>query len=201
MIRKLLILCIGLACAAGASQAPSFSQQYLQRLGGWVDSYEDRVAKLDQRARQFDMTRKQYIDALAASADPKVREEAKNIASWPVYLAQFSEMENMLTNGPAWMRPVRVIQSYLDPAFKPIVAATWKAYKPATQFTPDGAIYGGIGFVIGWILTGIGLNLAATPFRMLKKIRLPRLPGLSRMPWKPKLPKFPSRNSAETDEI
>ena len=84
MIKKIIILCVGLACAAGASQSPEFTQQYLQRLGGWVDSYKDRVARLDLRAGQFDMTRPQYIAALAASAEPKVRNEAANIATRPL---------------------------------------------------------------------------------------------------------------------
>ena len=52
MLKRILLLCVALAGAAGGSQAPEFTQQYLQRLGGWVDSYQDRVTRLDARAKE-----------------------------------------------------------------------------------------------------------------------------------------------------
>jgi hypothetical protein len=166
-----LVLCVGLACGAGASQGPEFAQQYLQRLGGWVDSYKDRVARLDTRANQFKMTREQYIAALRVSNDPKVRGEADNIATWPIYLAKYQNMQQMLQNGPSWMRPVRLAQSYYDPAFAPVVRETWKDYKPATPTTGEGAVFGGIGFIAGWILVGLSTALLQVPVSMARRVK------------------------------
>lgn len=171
MIRRVLILLVGLGFGAGASQGPEFTQQYLQRLGGWVDSYKDRVARLDSRAKQFDMTRDEYIQALKSSADPKVRQEASNIATWPLYLDKYSEMQQILQNGPAWMRPIRLVQNYTDPAFAPIVQATLDEYEPGTQLSGEGIAFGAGGFVLGWIATGIALSLAGMPFRMARRVR------------------------------
>ena len=140
MLKRIFLLCVALGGAAGGSQAPEFTQQYLQRLGGWVDSYQDRVTRLDARAKQFNMSREDYIAALSASPDPKVRNEAANIASWPVYLKRYTEMQQILQNGPVWVQPFRLAQGYTDPAFKPIVMATWKEYKFGTQFTTSGAV-------------------------------------------------------------
>ena len=171
MIKRALVLCVGLVCGAGASQAPEFTQQYLQRLGGWVDSYQDRVARLDLRARQFDMTREQYIAALQASEDPKVRKEAANIATWPVYLKEYTEMQQMLQSGPSWMQPVRLLQSYYDPAFAPIVQATMAEFKAAAPITAAGAVFGAGGFVVGWLLTAISGALFRVPFNMIRRRR------------------------------
>ena len=171
MIKRVLIICVGLACGAGASQGPEFTQQYLQRLGGWVDSYQDRVARLDLRAAQFDMTREQYLDSLKASADPKVRTEAANIATWPVYLKKYTEMQQILQNGPSWMRPIRLVQNYNDPAFAPIVEETFADYKPGTPITTEGAVFGGVGFIGGWILTVIGIGLLRAPVNMIRRRR------------------------------
>lgn len=171
MIKKVLVLCVGLACGAGASQAPEFTQQYLQRLGGWVDSYQDMVTRLDARAAQFDMTREQYIAALQSSTDPKVRREAANIASWPVYLKKYTEMQQILQNGPSWMQPFRLLQNYNDPAFAPIVQATMKEYRMGSQFTGEGAAFAGAGFVVGWLLTGMATSLLGAPIRIIRRRR------------------------------
>jgi len=180
MLKRVFVLIIALGGAAGGSQAPEFTQQYLQRLGGWVDSYQDRVTRLDSRAKQFNMTREQYIAALQASADPKVRSEAANIASWPVYLKRYTDMQQILQNGPVWMQPVRLFQGYQDPAFLPIIKATWKDYKFGTQFTGTGAAFAGAGFVMGWLATGIALSIALAPVNIIRRRRNRRkdLPNL-----------------------
>jgi hypothetical protein len=171
LIKRVLIICVGLVCGAGASQGPEFTQQYLQRLGGWVDSYQDRVTRLDARAAQFDMSREQYLAALQASADPKVRKEAANIATWPVYLKRYTEMQQILQKGPTWMQPVRLLQNYNDPAFTPIVQATLADYKMGAQLTTEGAVFGGAGFVGGWLLTVIAMALLGAPINMIRRRR------------------------------
>lgn len=206
MIKKILVLCVGLTCGAGASQAPEFTQQYLQRLGGWVDSYQDMVTRLDARAAQFDMTREQYIAALQASTDPKVRSEAANIASWPVYLKKFTEMQQMLQDGPSWKRPIRLLQYYNDPAFSPIIKETLADYKMGTQFTGEGAAFAGAGFVAGWLLTGIGTALLRAPINIIRRRRekpknLPNL-VMHRIN-EPAAPSIPAaaEDAGETDEV
>lgn len=190
MIKRALILVVGLACGAGASQAPEITQQYLQRLGGWVDSYEDRVARLDLRAKQFDMTRDQYITALQSSADPKVRKEAANIATWPIYLKNYTEMQQILKNGPTWMQPVRLMQSYYDPAFAPIMQATLAEYKAAAPITTAGAAFGAAGFVLGWLLTGIAGMLLRVPLKLVRRREKPK-----------NLPNLVAHRLSETDQV
>jgi hypothetical protein len=211
VIKRVLIICVGLVCGAGASQGPEFTQQYLQRLGGWVDSYQDRVTRLDARAAQFDMSREQYLAALQASADPKVRNEAANIATWPVYLKQYTEMQRMLQSGPSWMQPYRLLQNYNDPAFAPIVQATLADYKIGTQLTGEGAAFGGAGFVAGWLLTVVGAALLGAPINMIRRRRekpknLPNLvmhrinePTLTEEPAEAEEP-AETEDFAETDE-
>ena len=171
MLKRVLVICVAVVCGVGASQGPEFSQQYLQRLGGWVDSYQNEVARLDIRAKQFDRTREQYIAALQASPDPKVRSEAANIATWPVYLKRFTEMQQMLQNGPSWMRPVKLLQNYNDPVFNPIIRETLADYKPGTPITTEGAVFGGAGFIGGWLLAAIMLAVLGAPANMIRRRR------------------------------
>ena len=50
MIGKVLALAGGVAGAAGLSQYPEFSQQYIQRLAGQVDALTVVVADFDRSA-------------------------------------------------------------------------------------------------------------------------------------------------------
>lgn len=162
-MKRILVILVGLACAAGASQAPEFTQQYLQRLGGWRDSYADLVAKLDARAAGFGMSRSEYIEALRRSDDPKVLKEAENIALWPVYEAELKEAYKAIDEAPPLLRAVRMVQHFK----RPVAEATWDGFRPAVPATTESAAYGGAGFVAGWLLVGI----LGVPARALRRRR------------------------------
>jgi len=54
MLLRALSLAAGLTGAAGVSQFPEFSQQYMQRLGGAVDALAEVVAEFDADAASLD---------------------------------------------------------------------------------------------------------------------------------------------------
>lgn len=162
-MKRILVLIVGLACAAAASQAPEFTQQYLQRLGGWRDSYADLVAKLDARAAEFGLSRSEYIAALRRSEDPKVLKEAENIAHWPVYEEELREAYRAIDEAPPMMRAIRMVQHFNHP----VAVAAWDGFRPAVPATTEGAAYGGAGFVAGWMLVG----LLGIPVQILRRRR------------------------------
>lgn len=160
-MKRILVILVGLACGATASQAPEFTQQYLQRLGGWRDSYADLVAKLDARAAEFGLSRDQYIAALRRSDDPKVLKEAENIARWPVYERELHEAYRAIDEAPPLLRAVRMVQHFNPP----VAEAAWDGFRPAVPATTEGLAYGGAGFVVGWLVVG----LLGVPVRMARR--------------------------------
>ncbi|MEL6700851.1 MAG: DUF2937 family protein, partial [Pseudomonadota bacterium] len=73
MIRGVLTLVFGLSGAAGLSQFPEFSQQYLQRLAGAVQVLEEDVAEFDADAAALAMDRGGMLDALSQTEAGSLR--------------------------------------------------------------------------------------------------------------------------------
>ena len=74
MLRAIHIL-FALICAVLLSQAPSFYQQYLQRLGGALDELTVQVEALDARAMDAGMERYQYIRHFQGNDDAVIQGE------------------------------------------------------------------------------------------------------------------------------
>ncbi len=158
MLRRVLIIVVGLAVGAGAAQAPEFIQQYTQRLGGWRDAYYADVLELDERAGNLGQTRDEYIAALRANEEPEARQEGEHWAMRVVYLDALEKAYGDLAGAAPWMRVPAFAQHYNVE----LARRTWKDFKPAVPATPEGAAYGGVGFLFGWL----AVILAGMPYRV-----------------------------------
>ena len=65
MLVRAITLAGGLTGAAGLSQFPEFSQQYIQRLSGAVDELSRVVAEFDADAAALGLSRGEALDQLA----------------------------------------------------------------------------------------------------------------------------------------
>jgi len=164
LLRRVLIIAVGLVFGAGASQAPEFIQQYTQRLGGWRDAYMVDVAELDASAKKLSQTRENYIAALRANPKPEAREEGDRWARKVAYLKALEIAYSDLTGASSWSRVPVFIQHY-NPE---LAYRTWNAYKPAIPTTLEGGVYGAAGFVIGWLLVIAG----GLPYRIWQDRRM-----------------------------
>ncbi len=163
MLKRLLIIAVGLVVGAGAAQSPEFIQQYTQRLGGWRDAYAQQLADLDQRASEAGVDRDAYIDALRKSDDPNAVREGAYLALLPGYQAALDKAYEDLTGAAPWMRLPTFVQHYNGE----LAIRVWRDYKPALPTTTEGLAYGGVGFLGGWF----AVALASLPFRMWRRRR------------------------------
>ncbi len=164
MLRRLLIIAVGLLVGAGAAQSPEFIQQYTQRLGGWRDAYAQQLADLDQRADEAGLSRDDYIAALRASDDSNAVREGEYLALLPGYQAALEKAYGDLSGAEPWMRVVVFAQHYNGE----LAQRVWRDYKPAVPTTVEGLVYGGVGFLFGWL----GVALAGLPYRLWQDRRL-----------------------------
>lgn len=158
MLKRVLIITVGLLVAGVAAQAPEFIQQYTQRLGGWRDAYYADITELDARAKKLNQSRDQYIAALRASKEPEARQEGEHWANRVVYLELLKQAYGDLTGAAPWMRVPVFIKHYNGE----LVRRTWKVFKPALPTTLEGAAYAAAGFLLGWVLA----VLIAWPFEL-----------------------------------
>jgi hypothetical protein len=149
MLLRAVTLAGGLAGAAGFSQFPEFSQQYVQRLGGAVDELHRVVAGFDADAAALELTRAQALGALAqggAMGEKRV-EAMRGIMARHARLA--GDLAALERAGPFTRAYYAAHLSDRE-----IAARAWAAYKPAVPMTFEGAVFGGVGFLGGALLLG-----------------------------------------------
>ena len=163
MIVRTLTLAGGLLTAGLTSQAPEFTQQYLQRLAGQVDA-------LSLVARDFDAS------ALASGLG---REEALSQMTGTDFLtARQADMRRTfarharLADHLASLRAATPLERLAMPhrlADTDLARATWSDFKPALPLTTAGAVAGSAGFVAGAALTAALLSLLAGLVRRTRR--------------------------------
>ncbi|MBR2656345.1 MAG: DUF2937 family protein [Loktanella sp.] len=151
---RVLCFCAGLFGAACLSQFPEFSQQYLQRLGGYVDALTDQLVEFDAVALDAGYGREEMLQQMAAT--PPMDGQAAMWRRTILRHAQLSDDLAALRNATPvtrLMMPQRVADTDL-------ARAVWSDFQPAVPLSAAGAVAGGAGFALGWLV----LSLLALPF-------------------------------------
>ena len=162
---RVLCLIAGLFGAAGLSQFPEFSQQYLQRLGGYVDALADQLMEFDAVALEAGYGREEMLQQMAQT--PPMDGQAAMWRRTVLRHAQLSDDLTALRNASPTARlmmPQRVADTDL-------ARAVWADFRPGMPLTGAGAIAAGTGFVVGWAVLAVLLTLIAAPMRRTPKSR------------------------------
>ncbi len=163
MIRALCLVG-GLAGAAGLSQFPEFSQQYIQRLAGQVDALTVVVKKFDASALAEGMGREEALQDLSGS-DFQLRHQADMRA---LFARHARLADNLLV-----LREASPLQRLVLPhrmADGPTVQEVWSDFTPAVPVSTAGAAAAGAGFVGGWAVLAALFGTLAMPFRRCKAV-------------------------------
>ena len=164
MLTRALALTAGLTGAAGVSQFPAYSQQYVQRLGGAVDELSRFMDEFDADAACLDMSRSAALVDLAqggqmgaARADTMVRTIERH--------ERFSrDLEQMQGLGP--FSRARYATRFTDGE---LAGRVWENYKPAIPVTFEGAMFAVLGFLSGLALFSVLIYLLRLPFTLFRR--------------------------------
>ena len=161
------VLCLigGLTGAAGLSQFPEFSQQYLQRLAGQVDELTRQVVEFDQTALADGMGREEMLQAMAET--PLV---ASQEALWRRTFARHARLsENLMILREA--TPLERLTLPHRMADTATVQAVWRDFTPAMPLSVAGAASAGTGFLGGWAVLAALIGFVALPFRRRTSVK------------------------------
>lgn len=156
---RILAMVGGVTGAAGLSQFPEFSQQYLQRLAGKVDALGAVVADFDASAARSDLTREAALSELAGTEflDDQQTNMRRNF-----------RQHQRLSEDLARLRDAAPLARLTMPqrlGDAETLAATWSDFRPAIPATVDGALSAGVGYMAGWGLLAGLWSLLSWPFR------------------------------------
>jgi DUF2937 family protein len=151
----------GLAGAGSLSQFPTYYQQDIQRLGGRLDQAEIQVSRIETVASEEGMTLPQYIEKFAGSADSTYQLQGAVLREEVADLDRLRAAVDVLTQAPPIERPWRLLQ-HIDA----LTARTaLDDFALSLPLTAEGAIYAGIGLILGMIVLAILKRLLRGLFR------------------------------------
>lgn len=157
MLYRRFAAAIGLVAAGLVSQAPEFTQQYRQRLGGALDELQAMVARFDTEVAGESLTRDQGIARLRSNADPLVQGRGAAVEEAVARADRLArQREAFRSAGP--LSQYGVLLESFDLG---LARRTAGDYQPAAPLTLSGLVAAVLGFVAGWLLS----HLVALPFR------------------------------------
>jgi hypothetical protein len=158
---RIIALLFGILGAVGASQAPEFTQQYMQNLRGGVDRLAEVVDRFDQDAARSDMSRQEALDYCLADERPGGSMSCLGRAEDVAEYLRYREQLDLLESAGEWQRPIYLARNPDDK----VLQSTLDQYRPAVPTTLDGGGYALAGFALFWGIVALILGLVTAPFR------------------------------------
>lgn len=160
MFARIVVLAGGLSGAAGLSQFPEFSQQYLQRLAGAVDELGRVVAEFDEDAADLGLSREAALVDLAKGGEMGAARADTMVETLSRYDRLSGDLEVMRDAGP-------FTRAYNAGRFTDteLAEAAWQDFRPAMPLTFEGAVFSGAGLLAGLGIMSLVVALIRWPFR------------------------------------
>ncbi|MFK7902054.1 MAG: DUF2937 family protein [Nitratireductor sp.] len=141
-------LIAGLLGVGVFSQAPEFTQQYKQRLGGAVNELGIVVSDFDKNAKDAELTRDEALQKLTGSSEQFVQDRGQSMSGTISRFERLNKQKTEFENSNIFMQPILLAKS---PDLE-LVEGTYAIYKPAVPLTAEGGAYGGVGGLLGLLL-------------------------------------------------
>lgn len=151
---KLVTIVAGLIGLSSFSQAPEFSQQYRQRLGGAVQELGVVVDGFDKNATSALLTRDDALRKLKNSSEQFVQDRGNSMGKTINRFTKLEIQQSKLDSTNGYMQPIYVLQ---NPDLE-IIKGVWSIYQPAIPLNKEGAVYGGIGGLFAMLLAQLGIG-------------------------------------------
>ena len=160
MVVRIVSMLAGAAGAIAVSQAPGFTQQYVQNLEGRVDELRIIVERFDANIARIGYDRDRALEEcataqrlLGALCDGITEDLAR-------YEALRAHQAELLSAEP-WARPVILARA----PQADVARSAYTRFEPAVPATATGAGYAAAGFAGGWGALTVILGLLTAPFR------------------------------------
>ena len=161
MLARRFAAAVGLLLAVVFSQAPEFTQQYRQRLGGILDELRRMVAQFDAEAGAQSLSRDAGIARLRANPDPLVQARGSDLDA-AVERERQLEAQDRAFDSAGPIERYWVLMEGFDPE---LAGRAYAVYQPAVPVTAAGFAAAGVGFVSGYGAT----RFVAAPFRRRRR--------------------------------
>ncbi|MCL6707436.1 DUF2937 family protein [Pseudomonas sp. R2.Fl] len=167
MLGRILTMALALLGGVSFSQAPEFTQQYRQRIGGAMDELRILIADFDSQAQRNGLDREQALDIYAASPESFLRNQGESMRRTFGRFEALSRQQQELAAAPPLARPFIVLR---DPD-STIFANAWRDFVPAVPVDVPGLIWAAAGVFCGWL---VALLCAAARRGVVRAVKRPK---------------------------
>jgi hypothetical protein len=168
MFARALAFVAGMTGAAGVSQFPEYSQQYMQRLGGAVDELSRFMDDFDADAAELELSRSAALVDLAKGGQMGAARAETMVATIERHDRLARDLERMQGLGP--FSRAKFAARFTDTE---LAGRVWENYKPAMPVTFEGAIFAVVGFLGGLALFSFLIWLLRLPFSLFRRTTTP----------------------------
>lgn len=159
MIGRVLTGLLALLGAGTMSQAPEFTQQYRQALGGAVAELQVVAEDFDQASERAGLSRNQALEQYRDSDNSFLGERGQQIESTLDRYERLKGQADAIETAGPFERMWLVIQ---EPDMR-VVEGARERFEPAIPLTIAGGVMALLGGFIGWLLgRGTGTTVKAT---------------------------------------
>lgn len=164
MFARALAVSAGLTGAAGVSQFPEYSQQYVQRLGGAVDELSRFMTDFDADAAGLDLSREAALVDLATGGEMGQARAETMVRTIERHDRLAHDLEQMQGLGP--FSRAKYAARFTDGE---LAGRVWENYKPAMPVTFEGISFAVVGFLGGLMLFSALISLLRLPFNLFRR--------------------------------
>ena len=174
LLGRMLTMAVALCGGILFSQAPEFTQQYRQRLGGALDELKILISEFDAQANDSGLDRQEALNIYAASSEAFLRNQGEAMRRIFARYDLLAEQQRKVTFAPSLTKPLVVLRNPDSTTF----ANAWRDFVPAVPVDFAGLAWAASGFFAGWLLAAI---LGAAGKAVARKVRPSRrVPGALR---------------------
>lgn len=147
LLGRILTIIIALLGGGVFSQAPEFTQQYRQRIGGALDELRTIVVTFETQAAQNGLDRQSALNVYAASPQPFLRNQGDAIRQTLERYDMLAQQQQELAREPAVTRPLLMLRR----ADRLLAESTLKDFVPAVPVDLAGLAWAAAGLLCGWV--------------------------------------------------
>jgi hypothetical protein len=151
MLGRMLTMAMALLGGIFFSQAPEFTQQYRQRIGGALDELKIIISEFDSQANHNGLDRLSALSVYSRSSEAFLKNQGESMQRTFRRYETLTEQQRDLALAPNPIKPFVLMKQPDSTTF----ANAWRDFTPGIPVDAAGLIWGAGGLFCGWLTAAL----------------------------------------------
>jgi hypothetical protein len=151
MLGRMLTMAMAMLGGIFFSQAPEFTQQYRQRIGGALDELRAVITRFDNEANRNGLDRQKALGLYAVSPEQFLRAQGGAMQHNFDRYAVLDQQNRDLQDAAPIAKPFVILRNP-DPD---LITNAWRDFNPGVPVSMAGIVWAAIGLIAGWLIAAL----------------------------------------------